>query len=554
MSLRGYALELTGAGERALADAVHEYAERVRGVERGEFPAALSVAPAAIAPQMVGAALVGSRLEGWVELLRNLLIFMPVLWTWLKLQDAVAAYPGGSRATNFFDYWVEQGGSTPVVGGTLADAALQVAVVLVLLVVVNAFLGVLRSRTERRRDREARRFAAVLARAEAAGAARRVDDPQSALAGFAVAATGLTTELRSVGEALQRSAAPFAESVELARRALLETTEAVAAQQRRLDDVIEHLRGIAGMGDQLAELRAEFAQAREAADRSALALGGIRDSLDPSARDFAAAAGTLAQLATHLERMAEAMAGTGRHPRRRPRLQHGAAAGCGDLDEHAGGPGARRARRRAGRPAVKDEGIGIAGWLLADLVLVLAIVFLAFTPAALDDSDVAAATVDAPLILDIGCVEAEQDGRWMLVRCEPVLDGGDVAKYGWEADGGQENSSPVGAYFGARFADVGAVRLTVANAAGAHSAQFLVRPPPAPTAAPTATPTEPANATTAPTEAPDCSDGAGPTSTSPRSCSQAPRLGDGHLGGHRTEYEPRAGRRPQEVGRGTRSR
>lgn len=309
VGLRGYALELTDAGEPALADAVHEYAERVRGVERGELPAAVSVAPAAITPQMVGAALVRSRLEGWVELLRNLLIFMPVLWTWLKLQDAVAAYPGGST-TNFFDYWVEQGGSTPVVGGTLADAALQVALVLVVLVVVNAFLGVLRSRTERRRDREARRFAAVLARAEAAGAARRADDPQSALAGFAVAATGLTTELRSVGETLRHSAAPFAESVELARRALADTTEAVAAQQRRLDDVIEHLGGIAGMGDQLAELRAEFAEARAAADRSALALGGIRDSLDPSARDFAAAAGTLVQLATHLERMAEAMAGT----------------------------------------------------------------------------------------------------------------------------------------------------------------------------------------------------------------------------------------------------
>ena len=42
---------------------------------------------------------------------------------------------------------------------------------------------------------------------------------------------------------------------------------------------------------------------------------------------------------------------------------------------------------------MNDEGVGIAGWLLADLALVLAIVFLAFTPAALsDDSDIVEAT------------------------------------------------------------------------------------------------------------------------------------------------------------------
>ncbi len=309
LSLRSYARRLSDKGEQALADAVREYAERVRGVERGELPAVLSVAPAAMAPAMVGAALVGRRLEGVLEFFRNVLIFMPVLWTWLKLQAAVEAYtPGPER--NFFDFWVEAGSSHWLLGGRLADAALQVAFILVLLVVVNSLLGMLRGRTERRREREARSFAAVLARAEAAGAAQRVEDPQSALAGFAVAATGLTTELRSVGEGLRHSAAPFAESVELARQALTETSAAVASQQRRLDDVIEQLRGIAGMGDQLEALRAEFSEAREAAERSAQALTGIRDSLDPSARDFADAAGRLAQLATHLERMTDAMAGT----------------------------------------------------------------------------------------------------------------------------------------------------------------------------------------------------------------------------------------------------
>ena len=64
------------------------------------------------------------------------------------------------------------------------------------------------------------------------------------------------------------------------------------------------------MGDQLAALRAEFAETREAAERSARALTEIRDRLDPSARDFADAAETLAQLAAHVERVTGAMAGT----------------------------------------------------------------------------------------------------------------------------------------------------------------------------------------------------------------------------------------------------
>ena len=139
---------------------------------------------------------------------------------------------------------------------------------------------------------------------------------------------------------------------------------------------------------------------------------------------------------------------------------------------------------------MNDEGIGIAGWLLADLVLVLAIVFLAFTPAALsggsDDAEPAAAAeatpVAAPLILDIGCVEGEQAGRWTPVHCEPDLGGGEVSTYEWDADGGWARSLPAGDYFAASFADAGAVRLTVKNEVDKHSAEFFVRPSPAPTA------------------------------------------------------------------------
>ena len=289
LNLVGYARRLEREGEQGLAGAVREYAERVGAVERGELPAALSVAPAAISPTMVGAVLVRPRLEGFLELFRNVLVFIPVLWTWLKLQAAVSSYPPDAQ-TNFFDFWVKEGGTAPVIGGTLADAALQVALILVLLVVANALLGILRGQTEGRREREARRFAAVLARAEAAGVVQWVGDSQPELTGSPLATGG--------GE------------VPPPPLPLTEASAAGSGQQQRLDDVIEQLRGIAAMGEQLAALRAEFSETREAAERSAEALTAIRDSLDPSARDFTAAAETLVGLATHVERMTDAMAGT----------------------------------------------------------------------------------------------------------------------------------------------------------------------------------------------------------------------------------------------------
>ena len=117
---------------------------------------------------------------------------------------------------------------------------------------------------------------------------------------------------------------------------------------------------------------------------------------------------------------------------------------------------------------MSDEGIGIAGWLLADLVLVLAIVFLAFTPAG--------APINGPLIRDLGCVRTEAEGR-IDVRCEPDLGGSEVFDYLWEPERALTSSEPDGEYFEASFEGAGAVRLTVSNEAGEHSTAFPVLPP-----------------------------------------------------------------------------
>ena len=311
--LDGYAQRLGRAGEHGLSRAVADYAGQVRAVERGDLPPGLSLAPAAVTPGMVGAALAqrstSRRVEGLAEFVRNVLIFVPVLWTWIKLRDAVSAYQP-QPDVNFFDFWVRQGGGGVLPGSTLADAAVGVAISLVALIGLNALVGFLRRRAAGKAARIGRDFAAALALAEATGSARRVADPQAALEGFVHASTGLTENLRSVAELLRSSSAPFAESVQAARDALRAMSEATARQERQLDDVIERLGRVSEIGNQLAALHGELAAARDASARAADALEGIRDDLGPSASDLAGAAERLRGIADQLERATGIMAET----------------------------------------------------------------------------------------------------------------------------------------------------------------------------------------------------------------------------------------------------
>lgn len=136
---------------------------------------------------------------------------------------------------------------------------------------------------------------------------------------------------------------------------------------------------------------------------------------------------------------------------------------------------------------MNDEGVGIAGWLLADLALVLAIVFLAFTPAALSSdpepldptpTPTAEPTVAPPVILDIGCTATERADRSMAVQCKPSVGGGAVATYHWKAERGSRGASTRNQMFVATFDEAGAVRLTVSNDGGEHTAAFPVLPSP----------------------------------------------------------------------------
>lgn len=114
---------------------------------------------------------------------------------------------------------------------------------------------------------------------------------------------------------------------------------------------------------------------------------------------------------------------------------------------------------------MNDEGIGIAGWLLADLTLVLALIFLALVPGREADDM-------PPVITDINCYPAK---AMPVVICKPRVEGEELT-YEWEVERGE----PLGALdddtLRATFDGAGLVKLLVRNEGGKTVETYLVIP------------------------------------------------------------------------------
>lgn len=125
---------------------------------------------------------------------------------------------------------------------------------------------------------------------------------------------------------------------------------------------------------------------------------------------------------------------------------------------------------------MNDEGIGIAGWLLADLTLVLALIFLALVPGR------ATAPPPAPVIADIGCSHTAE--AMPVVTCEPTVEGERPLTFEWEVEHGEPKGALDEPTLTAAFDSAGWVKLLVRNEGGAANETYPVIPP-APTPEPT---------------------------------------------------------------------
>lgn len=272
--LTGYGDRLMAAGARTLGCIVHAHAMRVRDVGERKRPPSAAAPPVAIDADMVGRVLASGgawrRMERALEVVRNVLIFVPVLIAWIKISNDGLDDLGDMQGT-----------------------AILVACFIGALIVAHVALGLMRQRREALAERIARDFATALA-ATAMSLPPATDDAESAIAAFAQAGAELSGELRGAGRSLTE-----------AREVLERMARTVEAQGEQVDRMLGLLEPIARIGDQMGGVQDELRDVTARLAETMQALGDIRQHLAPTA-------GNLAETAGKLEALTGQMDATGR--------------------------------------------------------------------------------------------------------------------------------------------------------------------------------------------------------------------------------------------------
>ena len=283
--LNRYARHLEGAGADTLAKVIRDFATRVEGVREGRLPASAAMVPAGIDPGMVGKTLAAGSarrmIESFVEVVRNILIFLPVLVTWWKIQ--------GSGVNDL---------------GDMRDTALQVVILIVVLIGVHVLLGILRQNRASRADRISRDFAAALTNASMESSVQQAETTEAAIAAFAQTGRELTASLQGAGESLAGT-----------RDVMTRMADVVTKQGEQVEGLVELLKPISQIGDQLGGAQRELSAAAATMGSTARTLSEIEKNIAPTAENLESTVSELGNLAQqvdvtgkHLGRMTEVFA------------------------------------------------------------------------------------------------------------------------------------------------------------------------------------------------------------------------------------------------------
>lgn len=268
--LRGYGNRLTNAGEPTLGGIVLAHAMRARDVGEGRRPPPVMALPSSIDPAMVGRTLALTRsrrnFERLLEMVRNILIFVPVLVAWIKISlDGLNDL------------------------GDMRGVALLVAVFIVALIVTHVGLGMMRQWREARAERIARQFAEALAALEMS-LPSRTDGAESAIAAFAQVGAELTASLRGAGESLVA-----------AHDVMDRMARTVELQGEQVGQMLTLLEPIARIGEQIGGVQVELRDVTAQLGATARTLGDIRQNLAPTSEQLAGAASALGGLTGQME-------------------------------------------------------------------------------------------------------------------------------------------------------------------------------------------------------------------------------------------------------------
>lgn len=270
--LRGYGNRLTNAGEPTLGGIVVAHAMRARDVGEGRLPPPAMALPSSIDPAMVGRTLASAgaqrRMERVLEVVRNILIFVPVLIAWAH---------------------IAREGLDSIGDGDLRGTAGTVMGFIIALIVAHVVLGLMRQRREARAERIARQFAEALAAMEMS-LPSRADGAESAIAAFAQVGAELTASLRGAGESLAA-----------ARGVMDRMARTVELQGEQVGQMLTLLEPIARIGDQIGGVQVELRDVTAQLGATARTLGDIRQNLAPTSEKLATTVAGLETLTGQME-------------------------------------------------------------------------------------------------------------------------------------------------------------------------------------------------------------------------------------------------------------
>ena len=269
--LHGYADRLGKARARTLADVIRLHAIHVEDVAQGRLAPSAAVAPAGIDPAMVGKTLAAGRarrgIEAFVEVARNVLIFIPVLVTWFKIQSTGVDDLGDMRGT-----------------------ALAVVILIAVLIGMHVLLGGLRSRRAARGEQITRDFAGTLAAAEIAASPGRAESAENAVADFAKVGEELTVSLRGAGDSLAG-----------ARDVMTQMAETVGRQGEQVGELMKLLEPISRIGEQIGGAQRELSAVAATMGSTTRTLADIQRNLAPTSEQLGEAVHELGELAQQLD-------------------------------------------------------------------------------------------------------------------------------------------------------------------------------------------------------------------------------------------------------------
>ena len=268
--LTSYGDRLMNAGARTLGGIVHAHAMRVRDAGAMRLPPSAATVPTAIDAAMVGRTLASAgtqrRMERALEVVRNILIFVPVLVAWMHI------------ALSGLDDIGDLQGTAGTVAGFIAA-----------LIVAHVTLGVMRQRREARAERIARGFATVQAATELS-LPPATDDAESAITAFAQAGAELTASLRGAGESLGA-----------AHEVMDRMARTVEQQGEQVGRMLSLLEPISRIGTQMGGVQAELRDVTAQLGETARTLGDIRQNLAPTSENLAGAASALGGLTGQMD-------------------------------------------------------------------------------------------------------------------------------------------------------------------------------------------------------------------------------------------------------------